>query len=312
MAFCWFHPEYAPMPVPTFDKFIEPLLRLLVGRAAAISASEARDLLATELGLTEDDKAERVPSGQQSVYANRVGWAHDRLKRAELSQSVQRGVWQITPKGVSFAAQHAKPLRADVLALLTHPNAEATASKGSVDVHPSVADASASPDDRIDAAVREIRDSVATELLELIGRESPGFFESLVLDLLHAMGCGLSREDLQTVGATGDGGIDGIISLDRLGLQKVYVQAKRWVNPVGGPVVRDFIGALTTRGADKGVLLTTSKFTADAYATAEKVRTGSIALIDGRRLAELMIEHGVGVSHRPLRVPRIDNDYFEG
>ncbi len=111
--------------------------------------------------------------------------------------------------------------------------------------------------------------------------------------------------------AVADGDIDGIISLDRLGLQKVHVQAKRWSHPVGGPVVRDFIGALTTRGADKGVLITTSKFTADAYATAEKVRIGSIVLVDGRRLAELMIDHGVGVSHRTLRVPKIDSDYFE-
>ncbi len=269
-------------------------------------------MLAAELGLTADDKAERVPSGQQKVHANRVGWAHDRLKRAELSQSVQRGVWQATPKGLAFAKQYSSPLRPEVLATLAHPSAEATATKGPVDLPPPVADASASPDDRIDSALQEIRDSVATELLELIGRESPSFFESLVLDLLHAMGYGLSREDLQSVGATGDGGIDGIISLDRLGLQKVYVQAKRWVNPVGGPVVRDFIGALTTRGADKGVLLTTSKFTGDAYTTAEKVRTGTIVLIDGRRLAELMIDHGVGVSHRALRVPRVDNDYFEG
>jgi restriction system protein len=241
-----------------------------------------------------------------------VGWAHDRLKRAELSTSVQRGVWQITPRGHAFANQHAAGVPADLLADLAHPSARESTPKDAAQGPSGMSDASASPDDRIDAALQEIRDSVATELLELIGRESPSFFESLVLDLLHAMGYGLSREDLQAVGATGDGGIDGIISLDRLGLQKVYVQAKRWVNPVGGPVVRDFIGALTTRGADKGVLLTTSKFTGDAFTTAEKVRTGTVVLIDGHRLAELMIDHGVGVSHRALRVPRVDNDYFEG
>lgn len=300
------------MPVPSFDRFISPLLRLLADRGTAVRAREAHECVADALKLTVDDRAERVPSGVQAVYANRNSWAHDRLKRAGLSQSVQRGVWQITPRGLALSKQHPEGLPDDLVAKLARAYDEeenegkATDSEGPPDVA-----AVATPEDRIDLSLREIRDSVGAELLELIGRETPGFFERLVLDLLHAMGYGLSRQELQAVGGSGDGGIDGIISLDRLGLQKVYVQAKRWQQPVGGPVVRDFIGALTTRGADKGVLLTTSKFTADAYTTADKVRTGSIVLVDGRRLTELMIEHGVGVSHRTLRVPKIDIDYFE-
>ncbi len=275
-------------------------------------AREAHEGVADALGLSVDDRAERVPSGVQAVYVNRNGWAHDRLKRAGLSQSVQRGVWQITPQGLALVKEHPRGLPDDLAAKLARAYAdeggddEAAEPKGAADVA-----AATTPEDRIDSSLREIRDSVGAELLELVSRETPGFFERLVLDLLHAMGYGLSRQELQAVGGSGDGGIDGIISLDRLGLQKVYVQAKRWQQPVGGPVVRDFIGALTTRGADRGVILTTSKFTADAYSTAEKVRTGSIVLVDGRRLAELMIEHGVGVSHRALRVPKIDIDYFE-
>jgi restriction system protein len=301
------------MPVPSYDQFIEPLLRLLVERRTSVRAADARDALAAALGLSEEDKAERLPSGQQAVYANRIGWAHDRLKRAELSESVSRGVWKVTDKGVAFAETYAKGLTKEQLAKIAFfAEGEEASPKAEQALPPTMVSVVASPDERIDAALREIRESVAAELLELIGRESPGFFENLVLDLLHAMGYGLSREELQTVGGSGDGGIDGIISLDRLGLQKVYVQAKRWQNSVGGPVVRDFIGALTTRGADKGVLLTTSKFTNDAFVTAEKVRTGTIVLIDGRRLADLMIDHGVGVSHRTVRLPRIDNDYFEG
>lgn len=300
------------MPVPSFDRFISPLLRLLADRGTPVRAREAHEGVADALELTVDDRAERVPSGVQVVYANRNGWAHDRLKRAGLSQSVQRGVWQITPQGLALSKQHPQGLPDDLVAKLAHAyddeenEGKATDPEGPPDVA-----AVATPEDRIDISLREIRDSVGAELLEQISRETPGFFERLVLDLLHAMGYGLSRQELQAVGGSGDGGIDGIISLDRLGLQKVYVQAKRWQQPVGGPVVRDFIGALTTRGADKGVLLTTSKFTADAYTTADKVRTGSIVLVDGRRLAELMIEHGVGVSHRTLRVPKIDFDYFE-
>ncbi|OQY66520.1 MAG: hypothetical protein B6D46_10120 [Polyangiaceae bacterium UTPRO1] len=299
------------MPVPSFDRFISPLLRLLADRGTPVRTREAHEGVADALELTVDERAERVPSGVQAVYANRNGWAHDRLKRAGLSQSVQRGVWQITPQGLALAKEYPQGLPADLVAKLAHAYDEEDVSGKPDDKVSPETSVVATPEDRIEISLREIRDSVGSELLELIGRETPGFFERLVLDLLHAMGYGLSRQELQAVGGSGDGGIDGVISLDRLGLQKVYVQAKRWQQPVGGPVVRDFIGALTTRGADKGVLLTTSKFTGDAYTTAEKVRTGSIVLVDGRRLAELMIEHGVGVSHWTLRVPKIDSDYFE-
>jgi restriction system protein len=299
------------MPVPSFDRFISPLLLLLAERATAVRAREAHEGVADALKLTVVDRAERVPSGAQVVYANRNGWAHDRLKRAGLSQSVQRGLWQITTPGLALAKQHPHGLPDDLVARLAHVYADESKDKKSEEQgEPQVTEV-ATPEDRIDVSLREISDSVGSELLELVGRETPGFFERLVLDLLHAMGYGLSRQEAQAVGGSGDGGIDGILSLDRLGLQKVYVQAKRWSAPVGGPVVRDFIGALTTRGADKGVLLTTSKFTSDAYNTADKVRSGSIVLVDGRRLAELMIEHGVGVSHRTLRVPKVDIDYFE-
>lgn len=299
------------MSVPSFDRFIAPLLRVLAERGTPVRAREAREAVADALELTGEDRAERVPSGVQVVYANRNGWAHDRLKRAGLSQSVQRGVWQITPQGLALAKEHPQGLPDELVVKLARAYDEEDVSGRPVHEVAREASDVATPEDRIDLALREIRDSVASELLELIGRETPGFFERLVLDLLHAMGYGLSRQELQAVGGSGDGGIDGIISLDRLGLQKVYVQAKRWQQPVGGAVVRDFIGALTTRGADKGVLLTTSKFTADAHATAEKVRMGSLVLVDGRRLAELMTEHGVGVSHRTLRVPKVDSDYFE-
>jgi len=130
-----------------------------------------------------------------------------------------------------------------------------------------------------------------------------------VLDLLHAMGYGTSRTDLQRVGGSGDGGIDGIISLDRLGLEKVYVQAKRWQNPVGRPEVQGFYGALAGQRANKGVFITTSTFTTQAVEFANSVER--IVLVDGKRLTALMTEHGVGVSHRVLKVPKVDSDYFD-
>jgi restriction system protein len=169
--------------------------------------------------------------------------------------------------------------------------------------------AAASPDDRLGEAVAEMRRSVAGELLETLGAVSPSFFEVIVLDVLHRMGYGASRDDLQRVGGSGDGGIDGIISLDKLGLEKVYVQAKRWQPPVGRPEVQAFYGALAGQHANKGVFITTSRYTPDAVAFAKSVQ--GIVLVDGVRLAELMIDHEVGVSSRTVRVPKIDSDYFD-
>jgi restriction system protein len=142
-------------------------------------------------------------------------------------------------------------------------------------------------------------------------RDASGEFEDLVLDVLHALGYGMSREALQRVGRSGDGGIDGIVSLDRLGLQKVYVQAKKWQGQVGAPQIQGFMGALQLQGGDKGVLITSGTVSGPAREAARQAR-GSVVLIDGTRLAELMIEHGVGVANESLRIPKIDTDFFEG
>jgi restriction system protein len=174
---------------------------------------------------------------------------------------------------------------------------------------PPSASAVSSPDDRLGEAVAELRRSVAAELLETLGSVSPSFFETIVLDLLHRMGYGASRADLQRVGGSGDAGIDGIISLDKLGLEKVYVQAKRWQQTVGRPEVQAFYGALAGQRANKGVFITTSGYTAQAVEFARSVER--IVLVDGPRLAELMMDNEVGVSSRTVRVPKIDSDYFD-
>jgi restriction system protein len=166
-----------------------------------------------------------------------------------------------------------------------------------------------SPDDRLEAALSELRQTVAAELLEMLGQVTPQYFETIVLDLLHRMGYGASREDLQRVGGVGDGGIDGVISLDRLGLEKVYVQAKRWQGSVARPEVQGFYGALAGQRATKGVFITTSTFSQQAIEFARSVER--IVLVDGERLAGLMMEHEVGVTLRPVKVPKLDSDYFE-
>ena len=303
------------MPVPTYDKFIEPILRYLASRPQGAVARDAHEAAASTLHLTDQDRQELLPSGTQPVYKNRAGWAHDRLKRAGLSSSPRRGYWQLTPKGVEFASSHAAPLS---------PSDAEQLAIGFMDVrlrehddHPPVAHPSpgasssvtASPDDRLEEARLELRSSVAAELLDSLKAASPSFFETVVLDVLHRMGYGASRADLQRVGGSGDGGIDGVISLDKLGLEKVYVQAKRWQQTVGRPEVQAFYGAIAGQRANKGVFITTSSYTPQARDFAGSVER--IVLVDGNRLAELMMDHEVGVTSRVIRVPKIDSDYFD-
>jgi restriction system protein len=177
-----------------------------------------------------------LPGGTQLVYKNRAGWAHDRLKRAGLSSSPRRGYWKLTDKGFAFSQSHPARLTEEVVKELAvvDPSVRLRplTTDGDQDLRPleqnNIQDSVSTPDDRLEGALTELRDAAGHDLLETIGRGSPKFFETLVLDLLHAMGYGASRTDLQHVGRSGDGGIDGIISLDRLGLEKVFVQAKRW------------------------------------------------------------------------------------
>jgi restriction system protein len=267
------------MPVPTYDKFIEPILRYLASRPNGAAAKDVHDAGATVLHVSDLDRQELLPSGIQPVYKNRAGWAHDRLKRAGLSSSPRRGYWQLTPQGIEYAQTHAGPLSANELERLaigfndvrltqqTDEDALREVAATPAPAAPSVA----SPDDRLGEALSELRRTVAAELQEQLAVVSPAFFETVVLDVLHRLGYGTNRSDLQRVGGTGDGGIDGIISLDKLGLEKVYVQAKRWQQAVGRPEVQGFYGALAGQRAAKGVFITTSAFTAQAVDFARSV-----------------------------------------
>jgi restriction system protein len=252
------------MAVPTYDQFIEPILRYLADHRDGAAARDVYEAAASPLGLDATQRQELLPSGTQAVYKNRAG-AHDRLKRAGLSSSVRRGFWRLTTEGQAFVAAHPAPLQAEIIEkLATVPATEPT--DGGDELQPPVTDGppTSSPDDRLEGALAELRAAVRAELLETLSQVSPTAFETIVLDLLHKMGYGTSRTDLQRVGGSGDGGIDGTISLDRLGLEKVYVQAKRWQGPVGRPDVQGFYGALARQRANKGVFITTSGFTSQA------------------------------------------------
>jgi restriction system protein len=306
------------MTVPTYDRFIEPILRFLATKPDGVSAREAHEAAARALEVSEVDRQELLPSGAQLIYKNRAGWGHDRLKRAGLSSSPRRGFWRLTDQGRAFIASHPSPMtgqETEQLAmgfmdvrLRPAPNGESLASQ-SLTQAPAPVSALASPDDRLGEAVAELRQAAAADLLEALASVSPSFFETIVLDVLHRMGYGASRADLQRVGGSGDGGIDGIISLDKLGLEKVYVQAKRWQATVGRPEVQGFYGALAGQRANKGVFITTSSYTSQAIEFAKSVER--IVLVDGPRLAELMIDHEVGISARTIKIPKIDSDYFD-
>lgn len=300
------------MSVPTYDRFIEPILRYLAAHPDGVPARDAHDAAAAGLGLSESDRAELLPSGVQTVYKNRAGWAHDRLKRSGLSTSLKRGFWKLTDAGRTFAAAHPGALPEDEIERLATENHDVRLRP--LDAPAPVAplppsQATASPDDRLEAALSELKHTVAAELLEMLAQVSPQHFETIVLDVLHRMGYGASREDLQRVGGVGDAGIDGVISLDRLGLERVYVQAKRWQGSVGRPEVQAFYGALAGQRANKGVFITTSTFSQQATDFARSVER--VVLVDGEHLAGLMMDHEVGVTLRPIKVPKLDSDYFE-
>ncbi|MBX2812258.1 MAG: restriction endonuclease [Myxococcales bacterium] len=303
------------MAIPTYDQLIEPLLRALGGSPDGLMSREARARVAEAIAVRPEDLKERLASGRQAVFDNRVGWAHDRLKRAGLSTSVRRGFWRLTPVGLDRARElDSRPMTEDEVRDLAvvaddstaKPNGSPTPKPiGPWEPAPKLA-----PSERIDQAVAELNASLAAELLDTIGRGSPDFFERLVLDVLQAMGYGTSST-IEHTGKSGDGGIDGIITLDRLGLEKVYIQAKRWQGPVGRPEIQGFFGALASRRATKGVFITTSRFTKEAVEFASNA-SDSLVLVDGEQLTRLMVEFEVGVSvERTIKLCHPDSDYFE-
>jgi restriction system protein len=318
--------------VPDFQTLMLPVLRHAAERRWR--TRELVERLSDEFGLTEEERARTIPSGRQGLMANRVHWAVTYLVQAGLLLRPARGECEATaagralldeaPERLSVAALTARyPALRDFLG--RRPDSEDRAAPRDTTPSPAASDASSSPaalpgaaaatpDDAIDSALAAIEAKVRQDLLDRLLEAPPDFFERVVVDLLLAMGYGSTAEDAgRTLGRTGDGGVDGVIREDRLGLDLIYVQAKRYRDgPVTADQLRSFAGALDDKGARKGVFITTSRFTADARSFAERQQMKRIALVDGDTLTSLMLRHDVGV--RPARtivLKKLDLDYFE-
>jgi restriction system protein len=268
--------------------------------------------LATDFGLTEEEQAERLPGGSQATIVNRVSWAVINLARAGLLSRVRRGVYCITDRGREVLAN--PPERIDIRFLSKFERFVRAGNTGAeaTPVEPTPALAVGTPDERIEAAFEDSNTALRYELLERVRAMDPTPFEKLIVDLMLGMGYGAGGSG-QHLGRTNDGGVDGVINEDVLGLDTIYLQAKRYAEgaAIGVDKIREFAGALDERGATKGVFVTTSHFAPQARNYAER-SPKRLILIDGEELTRLLVRHGVGVRvYRELKLKRLDTDYFD-
>lgn len=301
------------MAIPDYQSIMLPLLEC-VSDSKTYQFRELIVQLAKRFNLTEDDRRELLPSGKQPLFDNRVGWANTYLKKAGLLESEKRGFVQITNLGQEVLSSN--PTRIDAAFLKQYDSFNqfvGTNGKSSEDSDSTTSESDIqTPKEKLEQAYQKINQLLIGQLSDLLAKIDPYKFEELVLDLLQAIGYGGNRaEAAQVTKKSADGGIDGIINEDRLGLDKIYIQAKRYNNTVPVKEVRDFAGAMLAHNARKGVFITTSDFPTSAKDFADKIDR-TLILIDGKRLAALMIEYNIGISPKETFVNKeIDSDYFE-
>jgi restriction system protein len=298
------------MSIPDYQTLMLPLLSFLSdGREHNLS--EATQVISDQYKLSAEEKQQLLPSGQQTIIRNRIGWARTYMAKAGLIVGVRRGYWRISPRGKEVLATN--PERIDVHYLQRYPEFQAFRDlrHEKETTVPEIQPNNYTPEEALDRAYQNLRVDLESELLEQVKVATPAFFEKLVVQLLVRMGYGGNLHDAgQAVGQSGDGGIDGIIKEDRLGLDAIYIQAKRWENTVGRPEIQKFAGALQGHRARKGVFITTSDFSKDAIDYVDRIDT-RIVLIDGPTLVKFMFDQGVGVSTiQTVEVKKIDQDYF--
>lgn len=302
------------MAVPDFQSLMLPLLELAAdGREHALA--EAREVLADTFHLAPEDRAELLPSGRQRRFDNRVAWAKSYLEQAGVLFSPRRAHFQITERGELLLAT--APARIDIGLLEQYEDfrefrrANSRSAGTTRSASSATAEVDETPEEVLERAYQSIRAEIASDLLARVKESSPAFFERLVVEVLLKMGYGRSRADAgRAIGRSGDEGIDGIISEDRLGLDTIYIQAKRWQGTVGRPEIQRFVGALHGKRARKGVFLTTGTFSNEAIDYVSHIDP-RVVLIDGAQLAEYMLDLDLGVTTRATyELKRIDSDYF--
>jgi restriction system protein len=307
------------MPVPDFQSLMLPLLKI-TGDRNEHTTSEVTETLAQQFGLNETDRDEMLSSGKQRKFDNRVNWTKTYLQKALLLSSTGRSRFRITERGSKVLKENPSSINIkflnqfpEFIAFHTATSNKEGKTNGTISASEEMVEkTNQTPQEILEISYQSLRQALAQELLERIKNKPPKFFENLVVDLLVAMGYGGSRKDAgQAVGQVGDGGIDGIIKEDKLGLDAIYLQAKRWEGTVGGPILQGFVGALIGKKARKGVFITTSTFSQQALNYANGIENLKIILIDGEQLAQLMIDHDVGVTEESRYiVKKVDLDYF--
>jgi len=299
------------MAIPDYQACMLPLLTFASTKGPH-TLRAAVEALAESFKLTAEERAAMLPSGAQEVITNRVGWAKTYLTKAGLLASPKRGVFEITERGLQLLAEKPAALDSKFLQRYNEFNAFRAKSNKEEDAEELVENtAFSTPEEALEYGYQRLTENLADDIIRKIMSCSPAFFERLVVELMVKMGYGGSlREAAQIVGKSGDGGIDGIIKEDKLGLDVIYIQAKRWEGTVGRPEIQKFAGALLGQKARKGIFITTSTFTKDAREYAQNLEA-KLILIDGERLADLMIQYGLGVSTTMFyEIKKVDSDYF--
>lgn len=303
------------MAIPGYQTIMLPVLKLASDQKDH-KFSDCVQSLAEEFLLTDEEQSELLPSGTQAVFNNRVGWARSYLKQAGLLSSPKRGYFRITEQGLKLLSERPEKITAALLERYSEfqkfKNRKKDQSKISAENEVIQVYENETPEDSLASAYRLLRKNLEDEILASVKESSPSFFERLVVDLLVKMGYGGNRQDAgRALGKSGDGGIDGIINEDQLGLDVIYIQAKRWEGAVGRPEIQKFAGALQGQRARKGVFITTSGFTKEALEYVSLIES-KIILIGGEKFASLMVEHNVGVTViGKYEVKKMDSDYFD-
>jgi restriction system protein len=298
--------------VPPYHTLMLPLLKVMSG-GNEMTTKQMRDEVAENLGLSVEALSERLPSGTQNAFDNRMGWARTYLFKAGLIERPRRATYAISEIGKKLLANPPSEIDVDFLRSYEQFNQFFGSSKSDKESLAStdVIDDELTPEEQIEKGVRQIQRELQVEVLDRVKQLPPECFEQLVLRLLVGMGYGGSMADVQGVARGADGGVDGVVNQDHLGLDRIYIQAKRWEGSVGRPVIQGFVGALAGVGASKGVIMTTSTFAQPAQEYVRTLTDRRIVLVDGQRMSELMLKHGIGVSTKQTFViQRMDEDFF--